>query len=353
MEMLKKIKPVYRKHLIGMIIFSLAVIVLQFMGLDNYVNRILNLGLINVVLALSLNLINGFTGMFSLGHAGFMAVGAYVVGVLTMSPDSKDKYFIIEKAYPFIRNMELPYLIALLVAGLITALFGFLIAMPVLRLNDDYLAIATLGFAEIILVFIRTQMRITNGALGLKGIPQHKELLLTGAIALLVILFMVFLTTSSYGKALKSIRDDEIAARSVGINIFRHKVISFTLASFLAGVGGGMLAALVGTINPIQFQFVTTFNVLLIVVLGGMGRIWGNVISAMVVTILLEYLRVLDEPMDFLFIKTSGLPGFRMVVFSTLLMIVVIFRKPGRKSLRERLFANKKLAADAKGDGDA
>lgn len=333
MKKLNAIKPESRKNIIGVALFIIVLVIMQLIGLDNYINRIANLALVYVVVSLSMNLVNGFTGMFSLGQAGFMAVGAYVVAILTMSADSKDKYFLIEPVYPFLKNIELPYLIALLIAGLITALLGLLIALPVLRLTDDYLAIATLGFAEIILVFIRTQFKITNGALGLKGIPQHENLFMTGGITLLVILFMIFLTTSSYGKALIAIRDDEIAANAVGINIFRHKVVSFTISSFLAGVGGGMLATLVGTISPVQFQFVLTFNILLIVVLGGMGSIWGNVIAAVVVTAMLEYLRILDEPIRFLFIQTDGLPGLRMVVFSILLMLVVIFRRPDRQLL--------------------
>ena len=257
-----------QRELILLTVFAIVLLIMRFIGLDSYVNHIANLGLIFVVLALSLNLINGFTGLFSLGHAGFMAVGAYAVACLTMSQDAKEKYYLIEPAYPWLKAITLPYLPALLIAGLLTAGLGLLIALPVLRLNDDYLAIASLGFAEIILVFVRTQVRVTNGALGLKGIPQHKDLLLTGAIALAVIIFMILLTRSSYGRALMAIRDDEIAAAAMGINVYRHKVISFTISSFLAGIGGGMLAALVGTISPVQFQFVTTLNILLIVVIG-------------------------------------------------------------------------------------
>ncbi len=346
MKRLKSLDQDIRKHFIGVIVFILVAVILQFVGLDSYINRILNLGLIYVVVSLSMNLVNGFTGMFSLGQAGFMAIGAYAMAVLTMSADLKEKYYLIEPVFPILKQIQLPYLVALLLAGLITAFIGFLIALPVLRLTDDYLAIATLGFAEIILVFIRTQFRITNGALGLKGIPQHENLLLTAALTLVVIIFMIFLTRSSYGKALIAIRDDEIAAQAIGINIFRHKVVSFSISSFLAGIGGGMLAALVGTISPVQFQFVLTFNVLLIVVLGGMGRIWGNVIAAIVVTGMLEYLRILDEPINFLFIKTDdGLPGLRMVVFSILLMVIVIFRRPDRRFLEP---AREKVAQSIK-----
>lgn len=340
MDKLKKLGLKENRNYLYIIIFALVIIIGRFIGLDSYVNHVANLSLIYVILAQSMNLINGFTGMFSLGHAGFMAIGAYTVGILTMSSEAKEMYFLIEPVAPWLKNVQLPFLVALLIAGVLSAVLGLLIALPVLRLTDDYLAIATLGFAEIILVFIRTQIPITNGALGLKAIPQHKDLLLSGALALITIVFMILLTKSSYGRALMAIRDDEIAAAAVGVKVFRHKVISFTIASFFAGIGGGMLAALVGTISPVQFQFILTFNILLIVVLGGMGNIWGNVISAVIVTAALEWLRILDE--------TSGLPGLRMVVFSAILMLFIIFRRDDRKPLLQRLKRKEATDGNAK-----
>ena len=240
MDKFKALGQKKNRDLLFILIFAVVIVVGQLIGLDSYINHIANLSLIYVILAQSLNLINGFTGMFSLGHAGFMAIGAYTVGILTMSAEAKEMYFLIEPVYPWLKHVQLPFLVALLLAGLLAALLGLLIALPVLRLTDDYLAIATLGFAEIILVFIRTQVRITNGALGLKAIPQHKNLLMSGILALATIVFMIFLNRSSYGRALRAIRDDEIAAAAVGVNVFRHKVISFTIASFFAGVGGGI-----------------------------------------------------------------------------------------------------------------
>lgn len=320
-----------RKNILGLLIFTAILVVINFLPLDNYYRKIINLSYIYITLALSLNLINGYTGLFSLGHYGFMAIGAYTTAVLTMPPEAKDAYYNIEPIYDWLKNLNLPLIPALIVSGILAAILGFLIALPVLRLNDDYLAIASMGFAEIILVLIRTQFRITNGALGLKGIPRVDSYYLYGGVALVMIIFMLLLTNSAKGKSLVAIREDEIAARSVGINAYRYKVISFTIGSFWAGVGGGLMAVMVGTVNQMQFTFQLTFNILLIVVLGGMGKIWGTVVAAVIVTSALELMRFLDEPMDF-GIFQDGLPGLRMVVFSLLLMIVVI----GRTKIKRR-----------------
>jgi branched-chain amino acid transport system permease protein len=288
-----------------------------------------------LVLALSLNLVNGFTGLFSLGHAGFMAVGAYTSALLTMTPEQKEMNFFLEPMAPWLAGLSLPFVPALLAAGLVAALLGFLVGAPVLRLKDDYLAIATLGFAEIIRVVLTNTQSITNGALGLKGLPAFAGTWVVWSCAALAVAFMVLLTRSSYGRALKAVRDDEIAAAAMGIDVFRTKVVSFTVSSFMAGVGGALLGHVLTTIDPKMFTFMLTFNILLVVVLGGIGSITGSVISALGVTILMEALRFLDGPLDFLVFETEGRPGLRMVVFSLLLMAVVLFRQRGLMGSRE------------------
>jgi branched-chain amino acid transport system permease protein len=303
--------------------------------LGSYAMRILNLSAIYIVLALSLNLVNGFTGLFSLGCAGFMAVGAYVSALLTMSPDVKDMNFFLEPLAPWLQNLTLPFGVALIAGGVCAALAGLIIGIPVLRLRDDYLAIATLGFSEIIRVVITNMQSWTNGAQGLKSIPKYSTTWVVWGVALLAILFMSRLVRSSYGRQLKAVRDDEIAAEAMGVNVFKVKVVSFTLSAFMAGVGGALLGHMITTIDPKMFSFMLTFNILLIVVLGGNGSITGSVIGSIAVTVLMEAMRFLDEPLNFLFIKTDGLPGLRMVVFSALLMIVVIFRQRGLMGDRE------------------
>ena len=302
---------------------------------DSYKIRIVNLCGIYVVLGLSLNLINGFTGLFSLGHAGFMAVGAYTAALLTMSPAVKEMNFFLMPIVPFLANVEWPFFPALIMAGVVAAIAGFLIGAPALRLRDDYLAIATLGFSEIIRVIFTNTQTLTNGALGLKSLPTHTNIWWSWGTAILTIAFMVFLTRGSYGRAFKAIREDEIAAEAMGISLFKHKVISFTIGAFLAGVGGALLGNLLGTIDPLMFRFFLTFNILLIVVLGGIGSITGTVISAVVVTVSMEALRVLDQSMDLGFIIIEGIPGMRMVVFSALLMIVILFYQQGLMGTKE------------------
>ncbi len=302
---------------------------------DSYQMRIINLAGIYVTLGLGLNLINGFTGLFSLGHAGFMAVGAYTSAILTMSPELKQMNFFLKPIAPIFANVEWPFFPALLMAGLMAAIAGALIGAPVLRLNDDYLAIATLGFGEIIRIIFTNTQTLTNGALGLKGLPNFTNVYWSWGTAVVMVIVMVLLIKSSYGRAFKAIRENEIAAEAMGVSLFKHKMMSFVLGSFMAGVGGALLGHLMGTIDPLMFRFLMTFNIVLIVVLGGIGSITGTVISAVVVTVMLEVLRFLDGSMDFGFIQIEGIPGMRMVVFSALLMIVILFYQRGLMGTNE------------------
>jgi branched-chain amino acid transport system permease protein len=316
-------------------VLALAFIVSMELFAGNFALRVFNLCAIYIVLALSMNLLNGFTGLFSLGHAGFMAIGAYVCALLTMSPAQKELNFFLAPIVPALANVQLPFILALVAAGLVAAAFAWLIGTPVLRLRDDYLAIATLGFAEIVRVLITNAQVITNGALGLKGLPKYSTTTVVWAFAALAVVFMFALTRSAYGRSLKAVRDDEIAARSMGIDVAHVKIVSFVASSFIAGIGGALLGHLMTTIDPKMFVFGLTYNILLIVVLGGNGSITGSVIASIVVTVLMEALRFLDGPLNLIVFQTDGLPGLRMVVFSLLLMIVVIYRQKGLMGTKE------------------
>ncbi|HHX24174.1 MAG TPA: branched-chain amino acid ABC transporter permease [Thermoanaerobacterales bacterium] len=297
--------------------------------LDAYMMRILNLCAINAVLALSLNLTNGFTGLFSLGTAGFMAVGAYTSALLTMPPNVKTMNFFMEPINPILLDINVHFFFALLIAGILSAIVGFLIGAPVLKLKGDYLAIATLGFSEIISVVFTNTQTITNGALGLKGIPQYTNQYWSWGVVVLIVLGLKALVNSSYGRAFKAIREDETAAQAMGINLFKHKTLSFTISAFIAGIGGALLANLNSTIDPTMFRFFFTYQILLIVVLGGMGSITGSMISACVMTVLMEMLRVVESPMKIGFISLPGISGMRMVVYSMILILVVLFLRQG------------------------
>lgn len=302
---------------------------------DAYVLRVLNLCAIYTILGLSMNLINGFTGMFSLGHAGFMAIGAYTTAICTMSISSKQMNFFMKPIAKPLSTLVMPFFPALLLAGIFTAVVGFLIGAPALRLKGDYLAIATLGFAEIIRVIFTNTQSITNGALGLKGIPSFTNLWWSFGTAIVTLFILISLINSSYGRALKAIREDEIAAESMGIYLFKHKMIAFVIGAFFAGIGGGLLGNLLGTIDPNMFRFTLTFNILLIIVLGGLGSLTGTVISAFIITIAGEALRFLDEKINLGFVTIKGVAGLRMVVFSALLMVVILFYRNGLMGTRE------------------
>ncbi|HRU28809.1 MAG TPA: branched-chain amino acid ABC transporter permease, partial [Treponema sp.] len=176
---------------------------------------------------------------------------------------------------------------------------------------------------------------ITNGSLGIKGLPRFTTMWWAWGTAVVTVVIIVSLIHSSYGRAFKAIRDNEIAAEAMGINIFRMKLLSFVISSFFAGIGGALLAHHLTTIDPKQFMFLKTFDILLIVVLGGIGSISGSIIAAIVVTILMEALRFLDGPLNFIFFTTPGVPGIRMVVFSILLMVVILFRQQGLMGRKE------------------
>jgi branched-chain amino acid transport system permease protein len=217
----------------------------------------------------------------------------------------------------------------------VAAVCAFVIAVPVLRLGDDYLGIATLGFAEIIRVVIVNATPITNGSLGIKGIPGHATLLSCYGWTLFTLIVLARLVFSNFGNVLRCIRDNEIAARVMGINVFRYKVLSFCLGAFFAGVGGALLGTHLSTIDPKMFNFLLTFNVLMFVVAGGLGSLTGSLLGATVITILLEWLRAIEEPMNLGFIELPGIPGMRMVVFSLVLLAIILYRREGIMGTRE------------------
>ncbi len=329
------------------------------------------------LIAVSLNLLNGFTGLFSLGHAGFMLLGAYVYAILTTPVASKESIF-----YKFeggcilnfsiqelLQNifgstgvgaavsLVLGVLIAFLISGIVAALFAYLIGLPVLRLKSDYLAIATLGFAEIIRTLFQCENlvlpggkeivvgRLTNGANMIKGFPtlnsfnikidgkvvMYLSTVVPAIIVIVCIALIVLLINSTYGRAFKAIRDDEIAAEAMGVNLAKHKILSFCTSAFFAGIGGALYAMYATTYQAKPFTSALTYEILLIVVIGGIGSVSGSCIGAFLYIACSEWwLRFLDKQT---YIGDFQLPllkdGFRMVVFSVVIMIVVLFFRRG------------------------
>ena len=207
--------------------------------------------------------------------------------------------------------------------------------MPALRLGDDYLGIATLGFAEIIRVLLTNATPITNGSLGIKGIPDAATLVTCYVWMLITLVVISRIVYGNFGNVLRCIRDNEIAAQVMGINVFAYKVMSFCVGAFFAGVGGALLASHLSTIDPKMFNFLLTFNVLMFVVAGGLGSLSGSIIGAGIITVLLEWLRAIEEPMEFLGMEIPGIPGMRMVVFSLVLLGIILYRREGIMGSRE------------------
>lgn len=322
-----------QRNIILTIIFIILVMAITFIlngRINHYIKRVLNLSAIYAIISLSMNLINGFTGQFSLGQAGFMAIGAYAVGIFTLPIEVRDQVFYMEPMNSFLANIHLPIGLALLVGGLIAAFFAMLIGAPILRLKGDYLAIATLGFSEIIRIVLTNAQTITNGALGITRIPSTSSMPFYFGFLILTVVLLGLLVSSSYGSAFKAIREDEVAAEAMGIGLLKHKLLSFMISAFFAAVGGGLYATLLATVDPKNFIFTLTYNFLLIIVLGGLGSITGTVISSFIVTGGLELLRVFDEPLA-LFGRTIPIfrPGFRMVIFSIILIVIVLFWPKG------------------------
>ena len=328
---------------------------------------VLKKGAVYALVAVSMNLLNGFTGLFSLGQAGFMLLGAYTYAILTVPMDAKEQVYYLyggsavkfslvdifqsifgtAGAGDFVA-MICAVLVGIIAAGLVAALFAALIGLPVLRLKSDYLAIATLGFAEILRAIFQWQTLgpITNGANMIKSFPTFASFNIKSAdghmllrlstfvpfvIMIACIAIMVMLINSSYGRAFKAVRDDEVAAEAMGISLFKHKMISFVISSFFAVVGGALFAMYVANAQAKVFTSTMTYEILLIVVIGGIGSVSGSCLATFLYVACSEWwLRFLDAET---YIGSFKVPllrsGFRMVVFSVVIMIIVLFFSKG------------------------
>ena len=325
---------------------------------------VLQKGSVYALAAVSMNLLNGFTGLFSLGHAGFMLVGAYTYAIFSIPAAARDTVYqyydaVIRISFPEVFGNAmggfgtvLGVTLSVIMAGLAAALLAFLIGLPVLRLKSDYLAIATLGFAEIIrAVFQWSKLGpVTNGSNLLKSFTRTSSFRLTIGdttitlatfvpvlIATISIIVIVLLVNSTYGRAFKAIRDDEVAAEAMGIGLAKHKMISFVISSFFAGVSGATMAMVLSIAQASNFKAAMTYEILLMVVLGGIGSITGSIIGSLLFVASSEWwLRGLDSG-TFLGINAPTIfrNGFRLVVFSVIIMIVVLFFRKGIMGDRE------------------
>jgi len=284
---------------------ALAVVVSMFSAQFNryHLGVIVDIG-INIILAVSLNLINGHTGQFSLGHAGFMAVGGYTAAKISL---------VVSPMLPPALQPVI-FLVALIAGGLLAALAGFGVGVPSLRLKGDYLAIVTLGFGEIIRVIVQN-MEAVGAASGLKGIPKYTTLGWTFGLAAVTIYFVTSLVNSTYGRGFIAVSDDEVAASSMGINPVRYKVTAFVTGAFFAGIAGGLYAHHKQFLSPTGFDFLKSIDIVVMVILGGMGRTAGVIVAAIVLTLLPEVLRQFSE--------------YRMIIYSLLIILLMMARPQG------------------------
>lgn len=292
-----------RKLITLIFVYAIVQVLIMFNIVNDYLQAtIVTIG-INIILAVSLNLITGFTGQFSLGHAGFMSIGAYVCALTTMR---------IPTLWGFV--------LGLILGAIIAALVGCLVGLPTLRLRGDYLAIATLGMSEIIrIVFLN--LEITNGAAGLNGVPQFINWTWLFILTVGTILLISNFIKSAHGRACISIREDEIAAEAMGINTVKYKVIAFTIGAFCAGIAGAVYASYFYFLKPDLFGFLKSVDVLVIVVLGGLGSISGSVLAAILLALISTYLQ--------------SFPEIRMVLYSITLITIMIFRPQGLMGSKE------------------
>ena len=350
-------------------IVALVILYAVLFALDNFVKPnkftlmlipVLRKGAIYSLLCVSMNLLNGFTGLFSLGQAGFILIGAYAYSIFSIpaaAHASVYQYFdggAIQFSIPEMLGNAIGVnagsffgaIICIIIAGLAAAVFAALIGLPVLRLKSDYLAIATLGFAEILRAFFQWKGLgvITNGSNLLRKYTAFSDMkiqlgttvfklgtIFPFLIAMICIAIIVLLINSSYGRAFKAIRDDEVAAEAMGINLFKHKMLSFVISAFFAGVGGALLAMFQTAVQASTFTSVMTYEILLIVVIGGIGSVSGSCIAAFLYIACSEWwLRFLDDPMPYIGVNIPFMRGgFRMLVFSVIIMIVVLFFRKG------------------------
>jgi branched-chain amino acid transport system permease protein len=285
-----------------------------------YIAQIIVLCGINVILAVSLNLINGFTGQFSIGHAGFMAIGAYGSAMFTLHVGMRWAAGLSAAGAPEPIAQGVALLAALVLGGSLAAVAGYVVGLPSLRLRGDYLAIVTLGFGEIIRVLI-LNVDAVGGARGLPGIPGWANFFWVGLGVVGVIFLSRHMAMSTHGRALFAIRDDEVAAEALGVDTTSYKVLAFVMGSFFAGVAGGLFAHYLSYLNPNSFTFLKSIEVIAMVVLGGMGSISGAVLAAIILTLMPEVLRPVKD--------------YRMVIYSLMLIVLMITRPGGLLGSRE------------------
>lgn len=283
---------------------------------------------INIILAVSLNVTNGFTGLFSLGHPAFMAIGGYMTALLTF-PARKMPLFLPDIP-SWMVGIEMHFLPAMLIGGLGAALTAMVVGFPVLRLRGHYLAVATMGFLIIVQVVLTNMDHITRGPLGLNGLPLFTNAWWVYGWVMVVCFVSWRLKFSSYGRTMQALREDEMAATCCGIRPFTTNLMALVIGAFFAGVAGGLWAHLITALTPTSFSLIMAFNIVVMVVVGGSGSITGSVVAAVIFTLITEFFRPIEESME--------LYGLAEVLMALVLILILVFRPKGIFGVSEPRF---------------
>ncbi|MDO7785759.1 branched-chain amino acid ABC transporter permease [Desulforamulus aquiferis] len=325
-------EPAFNKQLpfkviIGLCLLFAALMAANFL-LNGYYLRIVNLVGINIILVVSLNLTIGFTGIFSLGHSAFMAIGGYTVALLTMPIERKAVY--LPDLPGFLAHIYVPFLPALIIGGLIAVICAYIIGYPVLKLRGHYLSVATLGFMVIVTVFVMNLRDITRGNSGLTGLKDYTNIWWTYAIAVITLYVIWRIINSSYGRSMLAIREDDLAAEAVGVNLVKIKLMSFAIGAFFAAVGGALYGHLLTMVSPNDFSYSMMFGLVVMLVIGGIGSIPGSVVGAVIVTLLPElFLNKLERGIDLFGLHLPQMFGVSQVLMSIALIVIIIFKPKG------------------------
>lgn len=299
---------------------------------DEHILMIVNFLGISIILSVSLNLTNGFTGLFSLGHPAFMAIGGYTTAILTF-PLSKRELFLPD--FPqWIAPLQLSFAPALLIGGIVTAIIAMIVGFSVLRLKGHYLAVATMGFLIVVQIMITSFDSITRGPQGLNGLEEFTNIYWIYSLVLVAIYVAWKVKFSSLGRSMFAIREDEIAAKSLGINLFFTKNLAFVVGAFFAGISGGLWAHLVTALTPNTFSLIMSFNIILIIVIGGAGSITGSIVATIFFALFTEFLKPIEE--------TFSLFGMSQIITSIILILILIFKPTGLFGSNEPSFLLKK-----------
>lgn len=325
-----KLNP-HRLRFLMLILAGAVLIAVARSTVNEYILSIINFVGIYIILAVSLNITNGFAGLFSLGHPGFMAIGGYVTAILTFPADKKTMFL---ELPAWLSTLELPFLPALLAGGLCATLIALLVGVPVLRLKGHYLAVATMGFLIIVQVLITNWESVTRGPLGLNGLSALTNLWWVYPWVVITVYVSWKIKFSSFGRSMLAIREDPLSAQCIGVHLSKTRVIALAIGAFFAGIAGGLWAHLVTAITPTSFSLVMAFNIVVMVVVGGSGSVSGAFVAAVIFSVITEFFRPLEEHFN--------VYGMAEILMAVILILILIFRPTGLFGSREPRFLMEK-----------